>query len=138
MLWIDDEKLKLKELRKEKRKYERVLNKIKGLFMNDIFDSIEIHKSIDGYTLTRKSAIKLIENLLVKINNKIDIVKCSIKENRKELKITGWDIYEGMIDEEKDNLKELRKKQRKIKRILIKLQNVDMTIDKIKEITKYD
>ena len=62
--------------------------------MNDIFDSIEIQKSINGYTLNRKSAIKLIENLLVKINNKIDIVKCSIKENRKELKLTGWDIYE--------------------------------------------
>lgn len=31
LLWIDDEKLKLKELRKEKRKYERILNKIKEI-----------------------------------------------------------------------------------------------------------
>jgi hypothetical protein len=31
LLWIDDEKLKLKELRKEKRKYERMLNKIKEI-----------------------------------------------------------------------------------------------------------
>lgn len=99
--------------------------------MDDIFD-IEIYKSINGYTLTRKSAIKLVENLLVEINNKIDIVKCSIKENRKELKLTGWDIYEDIINIEKDNLKELRKKQLKIKKILIKLQNNYIQIKKIR------
>ena len=87
--------------------------------MNDISDSIEIQKTINGYTLNRKSAIKLIENLLVKINNKIDIVKCSIKENRKELKLTGWDIYECIINEEKDNLKELRKEKRKYEKYLM-------------------
>ena len=31
LLWIDDEKLKIKELQKEKRKYKRILNKIKEI-----------------------------------------------------------------------------------------------------------
>lgn len=35
LLWIDDEKLKLKELRKEKRKYEKILNKIKEITINE-------------------------------------------------------------------------------------------------------
>ena len=35
LLWIDDEKLKIKELRKEKRKYSRILDKLNGVTSND-------------------------------------------------------------------------------------------------------